>query len=313
MYKYFIKRLLLLIPVAFGVSFLIFGILAITPGNPGSIILGAGATEEAVAELNHKLGEDLPFFTRYTRYVKNAIMKGDLGNSYLSRLPVFTEVVKRLPVSVLIAILGIMMSSVIGIPIGVLSAVKQYSHLFDTIPTIIALFFAAVPGFWLGMMLLLIFSLNLGWFPSIGIGSWRHFILPIISLALPYSARQLRFTRSSMLETIRQDYVLMARAKGASERIVIWKHAMKNALLPVITVIGSDFSGLIGGAVVVESLFSIPGLGTYIVSGVKMKDIPVVMASTILLSFVLAFIQLIVDFLYVLIDPRIKARYLRSE
>ena len=177
------------------------------------------------------------------------------------------------------------------------------------IPTIVALFLAAVPGFWLGMMMMLIFSLNLNWLPSMGIGSWKHYILPTLALALPYAARQLRFTRSSMLDAIRQEYIRTARAKGCTERSVIWKHALKNALLPIITVIGDNFSGLIGGAVVTESLFSIPGLGSLIVNGVKQKDIPTVLTSTIFLSVMLSLIMLVVDLLYTAADPRLKVRF----
>jgi peptide/nickel transport system permease protein len=199
-------------------------------------------------------------------------------------------------------------ASVIGIPIGVLSAVKQYS-LLDTVPTVISLFMAALPGFWLGMMMMYFFSLKLGWLPSNGVGSWQHFILPVVSLGLPYAAQELRFTRSSMLETIRQDYVRTARAKGANERLVIWKHALKNALLPVITVTGGNFGVLLGGAVVTESLFNIPGLGSLIITSIKIKDVPTVMGATLILAFIFSLILLGVDLLYAAVDPRIKAKY----
>lgn len=305
--RYIAKRLLLLIPIALGVSFLIFTILNLTPGDPADIILGANATEEAVAKIKAQYGLDKPFLVRYFSFIFN-LLRGDLGTSYTSGTPVADQFFKCLPISLKVAFLGIIGASCIGIPIGILSAVKQYS-LLDTIPTVIALFLAAVPGFWLGMMLMLIFSLKLKLLPSMGIDSWKNFILPMFALALPYAARQLRFTRSSMLDAIRQDYVRTARAKGASERSVIWKHALKNALLPIITVIGDNFSGLIGGAVVTESLFSIPGLGSLIVNGVKSKDIPTVLTSTLFLSLLLSFIQLIVDLLYAQCDPRLKARF----
>lgn len=308
MHRYVFRRLLLMIPIVLGVSFIIFGILAITPGDPASRILGAGASQEAIDELNRRLGHDRPFFERYFNYLYNVVVKRDFGTSYIKKTPVFDEVFARLPTSLTVATLALICASCIGIPIGVLSAVKQYS-LFDTIPTVVALFLAAVPGFWLGMMFLLIFSLKLGWFPSLWTGSFKDYILPMFSLGLPYAARQLRFTRSSMLETIRQDYVRTARAKGASERAVIWKHAMKNALLPVITVIGDNFSGLIGGAIVTETLYGIPGIGTLMVNAIKQKDIPIVMASTIFLAIIFAFIMLMVDILYAFVDPRIKAKY----
>ncbi len=308
MHRYIFKRLLLMIPIVLGVSFVIFSILAITPGDPASRILGAGAPQEAIDELNHQLGHDLPFFERYITYLYNVIFKRDFGTSYMKKTPVLKEVFSRLPTSLTVAFLALLCASCIGIPIGVLSAVKQYT-LWDTIPTVTALFLAAVPGFWLGMMFLLIFSLKLGWFPSLWTGAFSDYILPMFSLGLPYAARQLRFTRSSMLETIRQDYVRTARAKGASERSVIWKHAMKNALLPVITVIGDNFSGLIGGAIVTETLYGIPGLGSLIVNAIKQKDVPIVMAATIFLATIFAFIMLGVDILYAYVDPRIKAKY----
>ncbi|MGI6252422.1 MAG: ABC transporter permease [Aminivibrio sp.] len=308
MHRYILRRILLLIPIVIGVSFIIFSILYIIPGDPGSIILGPGATQADIDKLNTTLGYNLPFFQRYFMYIFNAFFKFDLGISYSSRLPVFTEVVARLPVSVFIAFNGILFAILIGVPIGVLSAVKQYS-LLDKIPTAVSLFLASLPAFLIGMVLMLFFSLRLGWLPSSGVGRWTHFVMPMFALGLPYAAQQLRFTRSSMLETIRQDYVRTARAKGATERNVIWKHAMKNALLPVITIAGNNFGILIGGAVVTETLFGIPGLGTLIVNGVKQKDIPIVMGGIITLAVVFSIIMLLVDLAYAFVDPRIRARY----
>lgn len=308
MYRYVIKRLLLMIPIVLGVSFVIFSILAITPGDPGTMILGAGALQADVDALNHELGYDLPFLQRYFKYVYNAVFRFDFGISYYTKLPVFTETLTKAPISMTVAFNAIFCAACIGIPIGVLSAVKQYS-LLDTLPTFIAMFLASVPAFWLGMMLMLVFSLKLGWFPTNGVNSWKGYVLPMVALGLPYAAQQLRFTRSSMLETIRQDYIRTARAKGAAERTVIWTHAMKNALLPVITIIGVNFGALLGGAIVTETLFGIPGLGTYIVNGIKTKDIPVVMAGTIVLAVIFSSIMLLVDLLYAFVDPRIKAKY----
>jgi peptide/nickel transport system permease protein len=310
MYRYVLKRLLLMIPIILGVSFIIFSILAITPGDPASIILGSGALQEDIDKLNDQLGYNLPFIQRYLKYLYDAVFRFDFGISYATKLPVFKEVIAKAPISLTIAFNAILCAACIGIPIGVLSAVKQYS-LLDTVPTFIAMFLASVPAFWLGMMLLLFFSLRLGWLPTNGIATWKHFVLPMFALGLPYAAQQLRFTRSSMLETIRQDYIRTARAKGASERAVIWTHAMKNALLPVVTIIGVNFSVLLGGAIVTETLFGIPGLGSYIVNGIKMKDVPVVMAGTMLLAVMFSFIMLLVDLLYAFIDPRIKAKYAR--
>jgi peptide/nickel transport system permease protein len=298
----------MIIPILLGVALVIFFILQLTPGDPGTMILGAGGDQAAIDQLNEELGYNRPVLERFFTYLYNVVFKLDFGSSYRTRLPVIDNIKGRIPVSITLAFSTIVFACVVGIPIGVLSAVKQYS-LFDTIPTVISLFLAALPGFWLGMMLMYFLSLKLGWLPSNGVGSWQHFILPVVSLGLPYAAQELRFTRSSMLETIRQDYVRTARAKGATERIVIWKHALKNALLPVITVTGGNFGVLLGGAVVTESLFNIPGLGSLIITSIKIKDVPTVMGATLILAFIFSLILLGVDLLYAAVDPRIKAKY----
>jgi peptide/nickel transport system permease protein len=298
----------MIIPILLGVALVIFFILQLTPGDPGTMILGAGGDQTAIDRLNEELGYNRPVLERFFSYLYNVVFKLDFGSSYRTRLPVIDNIRGRIPVSITLAFSTILFASVIGIPIGVLSAVKQYS-LLDTVPTVISLFMAALPGFWLGMMMMYFFSLKLGWLPSNGVGSWQHFILPVVSLGLPYAAQELRFTRSSMLETIRQDYVRTARAKGANERLVIWKHALKNALLPVITVTGGNFGVLLGGAVVTESLFNIPGLGSLIITSIKIKDVPTVMGATLILAFIFSLILLGVDLLYAAVDPRIKAKY----
>ena len=310
MYKYIIRRLLMIIPILLGVSLIIFVILQLTPGDPAGLILGAGADQAAIDKLNEELGYNRPFYVKYASYVSNVILRLDFGTSYRTRLPVYNSIKSRIPISITLAFGTIVFASLVGIPIGVLSAVKQYS-LVDTVPTVVSLFLAAMPGFWLGMMMMYWFSLKFGWLPSNGVGTWQHYILPVVSLGLPYAAQEMRFTRSSMLETVRQDYVRTARAKGANERIVIWKHALKNALLPVITVTGGNFGALLGGAVVTESLFNIPGLGSLIVTSIKIKDVPTVMGCTIILATMFSLILLGVDLLYAVVDPRIKAKYSR--
>ena len=309
MFKYVAKRILLMIPILFGVAFIVFFIMDLTPSDPASIILGAGAPKEAIDQLNHELGYDQPFFTRFFDYIGDLVLHGDLGTSYRSSRAVIDEVVSKLPVTIAIAFWGMAFATVIGVPIGVLSAVKQYSAV-DSVSTTVALVMAALPTFWLGMMLMTWFSLKLGWFPSSGIGSWKNYVLPTIALGLPYAAQQLRFTRSSMLETIRADYIRTAKAKGAVSRSIIWGHAMKNALLPVITVTGMNFGGLIGGAVGTEVLFALPGLGNLLVTSIRQKDIPVVMGTTIVLAAIFSLIMLVVDVLYAMIDPRIKSKYM---
>lgn len=309
MYRYVIKRLLLMIPVVLGVSFIIFTIMYFIPGDPASNILGVGASPEAVEQLNEELGYNDPFIVRYVKYISDAVLRLDLGTSYQNKLPVTGEIAKRLPVSATLAFGSIMLSLLIGVPIGVLSAVKQYS-LWDKIPTGLALLVAAMPAFIIGMLLMLVFSLELGILPVSGVTQGlKSYILPVISLGLPYGARQLRFTRSSMLETIRQDYVRTAKAKGASQKKTIWGHAMKNALMPVITVAGTSFGALLGGAIATESLFGLPGLGTYISDGIKLKDVPAVLGGIIVFALLFSLVMLAVDLSYAFVDPRIKARY----
>lgn len=307
MYKYILKRLLIVIPVLLGVTFIVFTIMYFTPGDPVTLILGQDAPMEAKEQLREELGLNKPFIERYLSFVGNAF-KGDFGYSYRTGSPVFREIFSRFPTTLKLAIYSIILATMIGVPIGILSAVKQYSYL-DLISSVSAMFLAAIPGFWLGLMMILLFSLKLGWLPSNGIESFASYILPTISLALPTAAQVLRLTRSAMLETIRQDYIRTARAKGATEKIVIWKHALINALLPVVTIIGMHFGALLGGTVITESVYAIPGVGTLVINSIRTKDTPQVLAAVTLLSALFCFIMLSVDILYAYIDPRIKARY----
>jgi peptide/nickel transport system permease protein len=304
-----IKRLLLLIPILLGVAFIVFSILSLTPGDPGTLILGETAPKEAIEKLNEQLGFNDPFLVRFADYVISAL-HGDFGASYRSGLPVFQEIFARFSITLTIAVLAILTALFIGIPSGILSAVKQYSAA-DVISTVAAMLMAAIPGFWLGLMMIILFSLKLGWLPSYGVGSFAHYIMPTLILAIPCSAGLLRLTRTTMLETIRQDYIRTARAKGASETKIIWKHALKNALLPVITVAGMEFGALLGGTVIAEAVFSIPGVGMMLLTAIRMKDVPLVMASVIFLAFLFCFIMLLIDLAHAFVDPRVKAMYSR--
>lgn len=310
MYRYVINRLLFLIPSVLGVIFILFLVMSITPGDPARILLGDAASQAQVDAMNHQLGYDLPFFEKYVRYVYQVVVHQDFGVSYFTKQSVFEEIWPRYIVTVKLAFIGVVLSSLIGIPFGIYTAVRQYS-LWDTIPSLIAFFIAAIPSFVLGMLLLYLFSLKLNWFPSYGIESFKSYIMPALAVSIPPAAINLRFTKSSMLESIRQDYVRTARAKGASERTVIWKHALKNALLPVVTNVGMSLGNLICGAVVAEKLFSIPGIGSLIVDRITYKDEPVIIAGTILISVCFTVVMLIVDLIYAYIDPRIRAKYAR--
>lgn len=308
MTKYVLKRLLAIIPVLIGISFIIFAIMDMTPGDPARLILGQSATAEAVAQKRLELGLDDPFLVRYARYIWDIVTKFDFGVSYRTGKPVFEDVFRRLPVSLALAGCGMIASVLFGVPLGILSAVKQYS-LADNVTRVLAMLLVACPLFWLAYMLLLVFSLNLGWLPSIGGGTFKGWILPTITLMVANGCSVLRITRSSMLETIRADYVRTAKAKGVPKRVIIFKHELQNASLPIINTIGWIFGSLLGGAIVTETVFSMPGLGTLIVTSIELKDTPVVMASLILLAFFFCIIMLIVDLIFAFVDPRIKAKY----
>lgn len=305
--RYVIKRLILTIPVLLGTIFLVFAIMSLTPGDPGTLILGITAKPDDIARLNAEFGYDQPFLVRFFTYVKGIVTRFDFGTSYRSRTPVFDEILVRFPNTLKLALASIIISSIIGILLGILSAVRQYSFI-DGALTIVAMFFACIPGFWLGLMAMLFFAVKMQWLPVSGIETWRHYILPTATLVLGSSAGLLRLTRSTMLETIRQDYIRTARSKGASERTVIWQHALKNALLPVITSLGMGFGASLGGAIIIETVFAIPGLGTHIVTAIRQKDVPVVLGSTLFLAAMFGLIMLAVDILYAYIDPRIKSK-----
>lgn len=311
MHEYIIKRLLFLIPTILGVTFIIFTIMNITPGDPGRAILGVNARQSEVDALNEELGYNLPFMQKYVNYVKNAA-RGDFGTSYFTKQSVFKEIWPRYLLTIKLAFMGVALATLIGVPLGIIAAVRQYS-LWDTIPSLVSFFVAAIPGFVLGLLLLYLFCLKLNWLPSYGAGSFRHFIMPTIALTIPPAAQNMRFTKSSMLEAIRQDYVRTARAKGAPERTVIWKHALKNALLPVVTQIGLSLGLLIAGAVVVEKLFSLPGIGSLIVDRISFKDEPIIIAGTILISICFTVVMLVVDCIYAFVDPRIRAKYSKTK
>lgn len=311
MYRYILKRLLFLIPTILGVTLIIFAVMNITPGDPGRAILGTGVSQADVDAYNHALGYDLPFFQKYLNYLKRMIFELDFGTSYLTKQSVFAEIWPRYIVTIKLALMGVVLASVFGIPLGIYAAVKQYS-LWDTIPSLVAFFVAAFPAFVLGLIFLYVFSLKLNWLPSYGIDSIKHYIMPALAISIPPAAQNFRFTKSSMLEAIRQDYVRTARAKGCPERTVIWKHVLKNALLPVVTQIGLSLGTLICGAVVAEKLFSVPGIGSLIVDRITYKDEPVIIAGTILISICFTIVMLIVDIIYAFIDPRIKAKYTRT-
>ena len=307
MHKYVLKRILLLIPVLLGVSLLVFAIMSLTPGDPAQLILWENAPKEAVLKLREEMGLNDPFFMQYFRFVKNAIM-GDFGRSYTTGREVFGEIFARFPNTLILAVIGIIISVCIGIPIGIISATRQYSFL-DSFSMVIALLGVSMPVFWLGLMLILTFSVKLGWLPSGGFDGLKSIILPAVTLGVGSAAIITRMTRSSMLEVIRQDYIRTARAKGVAEKVVINKHALKNALIPIITVVGLQFGHLLGGAVLTESVYSWPGVGRLMVDAIRQKDTPTVLAAVVFLAAAFSVVNLLVDILYAYVDPRIKSQY----
>lgn len=332
MARYIVKRLLMLIPVLLGVSIIVFIIMHVLAPDPTSIILGQHATAEQAENLRIQLGLNKPLHIQYFDFLKG-ILHGDLGSSLITKTPIITEVMSRFPATLELAIFAIIFASVFGILIGVISAIKQNS-IIDYIGTIISLLGVSMPIFWLGLMMIILFSVKLGWLPAAGrvqIGlepesitgfyildsiitgnmaslksSISHLILPGIALASYSMAIIARMTRSTMLEVIRQDYIRTARAKGIIERKVILSHALRNAMIPIITVIGLQLGSLLGGAVLTEAVFSWPGVGSYIIDAILKSDYPVVQGAVMLLAVVFVLVNLIVDIIYTQLDPRIK-------
>lgn len=297
----------MMIPVILGISFILFSIMSFTPGDPARLILGEDARVEDVQAKREELGLNDNFFIRYGRYVVDAV-RGDFGKSYRTNIPVFDEIFSRFPTTVKLALLGVALSTLIGVPIGIISAVKQYT-IIDGISLVSALLLASMPGFFVGMLLIMLFSLKLDLLPATGIETWKHYIMPAFSIAAVTMATLIRMTRSTMLEEIRQDYVRTAKAKGASGRRVIFKHALRNALLPVVTVIGINIGIQIAGTIMIEAVFAIPGLGTLMINSIRMKDTPVVMASILFVALIAGLVNLAVDIIYTFIDPRVKSQY----
>lgn len=307
MVRYIFKRLLMLIPVMLGVTFLVYFIISLTPGDPAALILGNGATQESIQELREEMGLNQPVVIQYGNYMKG-LLTGDMGTSYSTGKKVLGEVSQRFPNTFKLTFSAIFLAILISIPIGIISATRQYS-IFDNVGMIIALIGISMPSFWTGLIFIIIFALNLGWFPSSGMSGLSSMVLPSFTLAVAATAGITRTMRSSMLEVIRQDYINTAKAKGVSKYNTIKKHALKNALIPAITVIGLQFGVLLGGAVLTETVFSWPGIGRLMVESIQRKDTPMVLGCVIVFAVAFSVVNLIVDILYAFIDPRIRSEY----
>jgi len=307
MHKYILKRLLMLIPVVVGITFLVFFILSLTPGDPVNLILGDSATPEAKAILREQLGLNDPLLVQYGKYMFKMV-QGDFGRSYTNQRDVMDEIAQRFPLTFLLAICSTAISITIAIPLGIISAIKQYSVL-DTASMVFCLLGVSMPNFWLGLMLILIFSLRLGWLPAIGFDSAKSLILPSLTLGIGGAANIARMMRASMLEVIRQDYIRTAKAKGVKKNKVIIKHALRNAMMPVLTIIGLQFGLYLGGAALSETVFSLPGTGRLMLDGIKSRDTPVVLGCIIVFALLYSLVNLLVDILYGFVDTRIRAEY----
>lgn len=296
-----------MIPVIIGVVILVFTLMQLTPGDPAEVILGTTATAEQINDLREEMGLNDPYIVQLGRYMSDVFLHLDFGTSYISNVSISTELMSRFPKTLIFAVSGMVLSLVIGIPLGVTAAVHQNS-VIDYGSMALALIGTSLPGFWFALVLILVFSSKLGWLPAYGIGGIQFWILPIISTALAGVTTMARQMRSGMLEVINSDYITMAKAKGVRQRSVIYRHALPNALIPVITVASMSFGTSLGGTLIAETIFAIPGVGVYIVNAVNNRDYPVVQGGVVLLAVTFSIIMLLCDLLIATVDPRVKAQ-----
>lgn len=308
MVRYVVKRLLWMIPIVLGVAILVFTLMTFCPGNPEELILGSTATATDLAAKRAELGLDDPYIVRLGNFLSDAFLHLDLGKSWYTSVSVMGSIKERLPRTLTLTIVILLISYGLGIPLGIFAATHQ-NKWQDNLSMLVALLGVAIPNFWLALMLVLLFSVKLGLLPAMGIGGIQYYILPALSGCFGSLASCARQTRSSMLDVIRADYITTARSKGVPEGAVITKHALKNALIPIITIMGSDFGRMLGGMMIIETIFSIPGMGTYVIAAVTSRDYPIVQGGTLFLAISFSLCMLIVDLLYALVDPRIKAQY----
>jgi peptide/nickel transport system permease protein len=304
--RYVLTKLVLTIPLLLGVTFVLFVIGQLTPGDPVLIMLGERAPADEVARLRVALGLDQPWYVQYLQFVGNAL-QGDLGISYRSKLPVTGEVLSRLPATIELAGTALVFAVALGLSMGIIAAVKRNTYI-DRIAILISMFGSSMPIFWSGLLLIVLFAVTLGWLPASGRGTPAHLIMPAIALGASGASLIARITRSSMLESLGQDYVRTARAKGLAEWGIVIRHALRNALIPVATVVGLQIGALLGGAVLAETVFSWPGIGRLVVQSIEQRDFPVLRATVLLVATIFTMINLGLDVLFVQLDPRIKYR-----
>lgn len=305
MWSYILRRLLALIPVLFGVSFLVFAAMYIVPGDAVDAMLAeSGASAERLAELRDQLGLDDPFLVQYGRFLER-MLRGDLGESLVTGRSVRSQLATQLPATIELTLAALLITIIVGVPLGLLAAVKRGTPL-DSVSMIVALVGVSMPNFWLGLLFIMFFSLQLGWFPASGTGGFRHLVMPAVTLGVSGVAIIARITRSSLLEVINSDYVRTARSKGLRPMTVTLKHGMRNALASVITIAGLQFGALLGGSVVVETVFGRQGIGYMTANAIQRADLPLVQATVLLAALAFVLVNLLVDLSYSLLDPRIR-------
>lgn len=307
MYRFIIKRLLLLVLVAVGISLVIYVTMDLAPGDLAATVLGDDSTAEEYEAMREELGLNDPVIIRYLRYMEN-LLHGDIGYSYKYRMKVWDLYMLRLPNTLILSVASIVVAHVISIPLGVYCALNRGSF-GDNVALAFAVIGLAAPNFWVGLMLIIVFALKLGWFNSGGFSSIKDVVLPAITVGTAFIASLTRTTRSSMIDVLSKDYLMLARAKGVSEKKVIKKHAFRNALIPIITVSGTEIKACLGGAVLTETVFAWPGVGKLVVDAINANDYDVVTGAIILTSVLSSLVMLLVDILYAFVDPRIKSQY----
>lgn len=297
----------MLVPVLLGVIIIVYTLLYFAPGDPARIILGDMAGDEEVAELREEMGLNDPYVVQLTRYI-GKLLTGDFGESYADGKPVVDKIFQRFPTTLKLTFMSISLAAVLGIVFGIIAATKQYS-IFDNIVTVFSLLGISMPAFWSGLLLIILFAVYLGWLPASGFYGAKYYILPVLTIGLSCTAGIMRTTRSAMLDVIRQDYIRTARAKGQKELLIIFKHALRNGLIPVVTLLGMQFGRNLAGTVVVETVFAINGLGKLLVDSINSRDRTMICGGVLILAFSFSVVNLLVDMLYALIDPRITAQY----
>ncbi|MBQ3705696.1 MAG: ABC transporter permease [Clostridia bacterium] len=308
MARYILKRLLSMILILIAAAFLIFTILYLTPGEPARMLLGGTATEDEVRTMAHTLGTDRSYMEQLGEFMINTFVRFKFGNSWLYKVPVMQEMNNRLPHTITIGLISMILTALIGFGLGIIAGTHE-GKWQDSVTMAITMLLVSMPNFWLALLMIILFSVNLGWLPAYGIDSWTSYIMPIVASTLGGVAMQARQMRSAVLDVVRADYVTTARAKGQTERKITMRHILPNAAMPAITMLGGHLGGIVGGSAIIESVFSIPGVGLYMLAGINARDYPVVRTCVLFFALVSSIAMILTDIGYAYLDPRIKARY----